>query len=75
MKSLRDKMAHQLDQAGEEAAEQPSRIQRDDARNDSETPPPDADASADMDDPADSEEVLVIQPDPEPGKPNSAEAA
>ena len=75
VKSLRNKIARQLDQLDEEAAQQPNPAQRDQAMTDSDKPTPDADASVDLDGPADSEEIAENQPDPEVVTPDSAEAA
>lgn len=75
VKSLRTKIAGQLDQLDEEAPKQPSPAQRDQAMARSDTPTPDADASVDLDGPADSEEIAENQPDPEVVTPDSAEAA
>ncbi len=75
VKSLRNKIARQLDQLDEETATQPSPAQPDQATADSDTPKGDADASVDLDGPADSEDFAEIQLDPEVVTPDSAEAA
>ncbi len=84
VKSLRDKIARQLDQSGEEAAKQPSRLQRIEGSARSSTPTPDlADSedseksqdSADSDGPADTQDNSETQAEPEVVASDSAEAA
>ena len=59
VKKLRNKMAQQLDEAGAEAAEQPSALAR----------------GAGSAGSGGTEEILEIQPDPEPVTPAAADAA
>ncbi len=72
VKKLRHKLAQQLDEAGAQAAEQPSPVARGAGSADSSTPTPDLEDSADS---ADTQQNSEIEADPEVVAPDSAVAA
>ena len=75
VKKLRQKLAQQLDEAGAQAADQPSWMQRDPEMVESSPSTPDEDTLDDADAPADAQESSETQVEPEVVAPDSAVAA